>query len=128
MIVMDSKVETVGNTLDTLKLIVAVLIVGSGVVAFYLFAEQPLLYRVLGMLAGIGVATFIAYHTGKGQHIWGFFQGAQIEVRKVVWPTRQETVQTTLIVILMVIFIAIILWLLDMFLGWSIGSLMGRGG
>ncbi len=127
MIVMDSKVETVGNTLDTLKLIVAVLIVGSGVVAFYLFAEQPLLYRVLGMLAGIGIATFIAYQTNKGQQIWGFFQGAQIEVRKVVWPTRQETVQTTLIVILMVIFIAILLWLLDMFLGWSIGSLMGRG-
>ncbi len=124
---MNSKVETVGSTLDTLKLTVAVLIVGSGIVAFYIYAEQPLLYRVLGMLAGICIATLIAYQTSKGQKIWEFFQGAQIEVRKVVWPTRQETVQTTLIVILMVIFIAILLWLLDMFLGWSIGSLMGRG-
>ena len=51
----------------------------------------------------------------------------QIEVRKVVWPTRQETIQTTLIVVVMVIIVAIILWLLDMFLGWSIGLLMGHG-
>ena len=124
---MNSKVEPVTNTLDTLKLVVAVFIVGTAVGAFYYFAEQPLLFRVLGILVGIVIATFIAYQTDKGQQVWSFFQGAQIEVRKVVWPTRQETVQTTLIVILMVIFVAILLWLLDMFLGWSIGSLMGRG-
>ena len=124
---MNSKVETMGNTLDTVKLVVAVLIVSGGLVAFYFFAEQPLLYRVLGILTGIGIAIFIAYQTNKGRQVWSFFQGAQTEVRKVVWPTKQETVQTTLIVILMVIFVAILLWLLDMFLGWSIGSLMGRG-
>jgi len=125
---MSSKVETVDNKLDTVKLVVALLIVISAIAGFYFFADQSLLFRVIGILAAIGVAAIIALQTGKGREIWGFIQDSQIEVRKVVWPTRQETVQTTLIVILMVIFVAIILWLLDMFLGWSVGSLMGRGG
>ncbi len=125
---MSSKVEIVDNKLDTVKLVVALLIVISAIAGFYFFADQSLLFRVIGILAAIGVAAIIALQTGKGREIWGFIQDSQIEVRKVVWPTRQETVQTTLIVILMVIFVAIILWLLDMFLGWSVGSLMGRGG
>ncbi len=125
---MNLKVDTVGTRLDTAKLVVAVLIVLSAIGAFYIYAEQSLLLRVLGMLAALVIAAGIAFQTGKGRQIWGFFQDAQIEVRKVVWPTRQETAQTTLIVILMVIFIAIFLWMLDLFLGWSIGTLMGQGG
>lgn len=125
---MNSKVETVGTRLDTAKLVVALLIVLSAIGAFYIYAEQSLLLRVIGMLIAAAVASVIALQTDKGRQVWGFFQEAQIEVRKVVWPTRQETVQTTLIVILMVIFIAIFLWMLDLFLGWSIGELMGQGG
>ncbi len=125
---MNSNVETTSGTLDTIKLGLALLIAIAALVGFYFFADQSLLYRVLGLLAAAGVSVAIALQTEKGKHTWGYFQDAQIEVRKVVWPTRQETVQTTLIVIIMVILVAIILWLLDMFLGWSIGSLMGHGG
>jgi len=125
---MNSNVETTSGTLDTIKLGLALLIVIAALVGFYFYADQSLLYRVLGLLAAAGVSVAIALQTEKGRHIWGYFQDAQIEVRKVVWPTRQETVQTTLIVIVMVILVAIILWLLDMFLGWAIGSLMGHGG
>ncbi len=110
--------------MDTVKLAIALLIAVGAMVAFYLFPEQSILIRVGGLLLGAGVAVTIALQTDKGRNIWSFFHGAQIEVRKVVWPTRQETVQTTLIVILVVIVIAIILWVLDMFLGWTIGSLM----
>ena len=125
---MSSKVETAGALMDTVKLIIALLISVAVVAGFYIFADQSLLYRVAGLLAGAAISVVIALQTEKGRHIWGFFQDAQIEVKKVVWPTREETLQTTLIVILVVIVVAIILWLVDMFLGWSIGALMGQRG
>lgn len=125
---MNSNVDTTDGKLDTLKLSIALLITIAALAGFYIYAEQSLLYRVLGLLGMAGISIAIALQTNKGREIWGYFQDAQIEVRKVVWPTRQETVQTTLIVIGMVILVAIILWLLDMFLGWAIGSLMGHGG
>ena len=114
--------------LDTVKLGLSLIIAIAALGAFYFFADQSLLYRVIGLLTAAGISVAIALQTEKGRQIWGYFHDAQIEVRKVVWPTRQETLQTTLIVILMVVLVAIILWLLDMFLGWSIGALMGHGG
>ena len=125
---MNSKAETTGSKLDSLKLVVAVALILSATVVFYVYPDQSLLLRVLGLLAAVAIAALIALQTAKGRQIWSFFQDAQIEVRKVVWPTREETMQTTLIVILVVVVIAIFLWLLDMFLGWSIGQLLGRGG
>ena len=124
---MNSEIEAGSQKLDTFKLGLALLIIVAGLVCFYLFDDYSLLFRVIGLLVGVGVSVAIALQTVKGKEIWGYFRDAQIEVRKVVWPTRQETIQTTLIVIVMVILVAIILWLLDMFLGWSIGLVMGRG-
>ena len=114
--------------MDTFKLAIAVLIALSAVFGFYFFADQALWMRMAGLLGCASVAVVIALQTEKGRSIWLFFQDAQLEVRKVVWPTRQETLQTTMIVIIMVVVVAIILWLLDMFLGWSIRNLMGQGG
>ena len=125
---MNSKVETVSGVQETIKLLAALLIVLAAVVGFYVYADESTLVRVLALLAATGVSLFIALQTSKGRDCWAFLQDTQMVVRKVVWPTRQETIQTTLLVILMVIIVAIFLWLLDMFLGWSIGSLMGRGG
>ena len=124
---MSSNVGTVSVKFDTFKLALAVLIMLAAVVGFYLFAEESLLLRVGGLLAAVIVSAAVALQTEKGRGIWSFFQDAQIELRKVVWPTRQETVQTTLIVILVVIIVAVILWLLDMFLGWSVRNILGRG-
>jgi preprotein translocase subunit SecE len=122
---MNSKTDTAGGTLDTAKLVVAVLIAVSALTAFYIFAEQSLLYRVLGLLAAAGVAAAVALQTQKGRYLLEFIQDAQIETRKVVWPSRQETIHTTLIVLAVVVIVSFILWLLDMFLGWSIGLLIG---
>ena len=124
---MNSEIEAGSQKLDTFKRGLALLIIVAGLVCFYLFDDYSLLFRVIGLLVGVGISVAIALQTVKGKEIWGYFRDAQIEVRKVVWPTRQETIQTTLIVIVMVILVAIILWLLDMFLGWSIGLIMGRG-
>ena len=124
---MNSDIEAGSQKLDTFKLGLALLIIVAGLVCFYLFNDYSLLFRVIGLLVSVGISVAIALQTAKGKEIWGYFRDAQIEVRKVVWPTRQETIQTTLIVIVMVILVAIILWLLDMFLGWSIGLIMGHG-
>lgn len=125
---MNSKVETVNTRLDTVKLVVALLIVVGVIAAFYIFAEHSLLLRVLGLVGGAGLAAAIAMQTEKGRQIWGFFQDSQIEVRKVVWPTRDETLQTTLWVIVVVIVIALFMWGLDWALGTMISKLLTRGG
>lgn len=125
---MNSKVETESTALDTVKLAIALLIAVSAIAVFYMFSEYSTLYRVMGLIVAAGVSIAIAMQTEKGRYLWAFTQDAQIEVRKVVWPTRQETIQTTMIVVLVVVLVSIILWILDTFLGWSIGLLMGQGG
>lgn len=125
---MNTKVETIAVKLDILKLVIALLILASAVAAFYIFADESQLLRVVGLLAASGVAIAIALQTEKGRSIWAFIQDSQVEVRKVVWPTRQETLQTTAIVIIAVIVFAIILGILDWGLGATIESIIGKGG
>ncbi len=125
---MNSKVETKASAFDTVKLIIALLIVIGAVAGYYYFADQSHLYRVLGLLAAVAVAVAVVYQTDKGRRAWGFLHDSQIEVRKVVWPTKQETAQTTLIVIVMVFLVGLFLWLLDMFLSWIVQLVTGVGG
>lgn len=125
---MNSKVETEGSGLDTAKLAVAVTLLIGAVIAFYYFADHSLLLRVIGMLVAAGVALFIASQTAAGGRVLGFVSDARTEVRKVVWPTRQETFQTALIVFGVVIFMGIVLWLFDMLLLWAVRLLTGQGG
>ena len=124
---MNAKVETENSRFDTLKLGAALLLLAVAVVAFYRFDDQLLVLRVLGLLAAAGVAVFIAAQSSAGRNIIGFIGGARTEVRKVVWPTRAETTQTTLAVMVMVILVGIFLWLLDMVLLWAIQILTGQG-
>jgi preprotein translocase subunit SecE len=125
---MNAKVDAESSRLDSLKLAIAVLLVGGGIYAFYHFEDQHLVLRVLGLLAVVAIAVFIAAQSSLGRNVFGFITGAQNEVRRVVWPTRAETVQTTLAVVLMVFLVGIFLWLLDMVLLWAIQLLTGQGG
>ena len=124
---MNAKVETESSRFDTLKLGAALLLLVVAVVAFYRFDDQLLVLRVLGLLAVAGISIFIAAQSSIGKNIIGFIGGARTEVRKVVWPTRAETTQTTLAVMVMVILVGIFLWLLDMVLLWAIQMLTGQG-
>ena len=124
---MNAKVETESSRFDTLKLGTAVLLLAAAVVAFYRYDDQLLVLRVLGLLAVAGISIFIAAQSSAGRNIIGFISGAKTEVRKVVWPTRAETTQTTLAVMLMVVLVGIFLWLLDMVLLWAIQVLTGQG-
>ncbi|MGB5540692.1 MAG: preprotein translocase subunit SecE [Gammaproteobacteria bacterium] len=114
--------------MDSLKLWIGVLLLAGGIGAFYYFEDQLLVVRVLGLLAVAGVAVFIAAQSSMGKGVLGFVTGAQSEVRRVVWPTRAETVQTTLAVLFIVLLVGIALWLLDMVLLWAIKLLTGQGG
>jgi preprotein translocase subunit SecE len=119
-----SKTEQSTSAIDTFKLMTAVLVLLAGVVGFYYFEEESQLLRVLGMLAVAVIAFLIAATSDVGRRSLGFFKDARVEVRKVVWPTRQETLQTTIAVLFMVILVAIMLWLFDMFLGWGVSKLL----
>ena len=121
---MVSKTEQSSSAIDTFKLMLAVLVLIAGVVAFYYFEEESQLLRVLGMLGVAVIAFFIAASSDPGRRGLGFMRDARVEVRKVVWPTRQETLQTTIAVLFMVILVAIMLWLFDMLLGWGVSKLL----
>jgi len=122
---MSAKAEVRAATLDTLKLSVSVVLLLVGVGGFYYYADQSHLYRVLGLLAFTAVAIAISSTTAKGRAIWAFMQDARVEVRKMVWPSRAETVQTTLVVFVVVVVVGIFLWLLDMLLSWLVRFVIG---
>lgn len=121
---MATKVEQPTSGLDTVKLFTTLLILIAGVVGFYYFEDESQLLRVMGMLAVAGIAFFVVSTTDIGRRGLGFARDARVEVRKVVWPTRQETLQTTIAVLIMVFLVAIMLWLIDLALGSGIRSLL----
>ncbi|MAR78301.1 MAG: preprotein translocase subunit SecE [Gammaproteobacteria bacterium] len=97
----------------------------AAIVAFYYFSEIRLFYRVLGLLVVLGLASLVLYQTTFGKTIFVYVTESKVELKKVTWPTKQETTQTALGVIVIVVIIGILLWLLDMLLGWAIGTLYG---
>ena len=115
--------------LDKIKLLVAVLLIAAGIAGFYTFEEAyALLYRVIALVVVFIVAFGISLTTDVGFNAWNFGRSAVQEVRKAVWPTRQETIQATLMVMVLVIIVGIILWLFDMMLLATVQMLTGQGG
>ena len=108
------------NRADTYKLLAAGALILSALVAFYVFANHSLLVRVIGLLAAAGAAVAIALKTEVGAEALEFTQGARAELRKVVWPTRDETIRTTGVIIAVVIIISLILGLIDLILKWVV--------
>lgn len=122
---MNAKAEAKESRFDLLKwLLVAVLVVVA-VVGNQYFSAQPILYRVLGILVLAVIAAFLALQTAKGQAFFSLAKEARVEIRKVVWPSRQETTQTTLIVAAVVLVMALLLWGLDSLLGWLVSMIVG---
>ena len=107
------------------KLATAAALVLGALIAFYALADYSLLLRVIGLLVAVGVAIVIALRTERGAESLEFMQGARNEVRKIVWPTRAETIQTTLIVLVMVVVMGLLLWLFDVLLFWLVRLITG---
>lgn len=130
---MSAHAEDQGSSLDVVKLLVAVVLLMAGIAGFYYFENwqgQPVsvLLRVLGLLAVAVVAAVIALNSHSGKQLLGFLKDSRLEVRKMVWPTRAETIQTTLMVMVIVLILAIFLWGVDSLLGWGVKSLLEGGG
>ena len=125
---MSAHAESPASTLDTIKLALAALILAAGIGAFYYFGEVSQLLRVLGLLAVAGIAVAVALTSAPGRALWRFATDSRVELRKVVWPSRQETIQTTLIVLVVVLIVGIFLWLVDMLLLNIVKMLTGQGG
>jgi len=120
-----SKEAAQESKFDLLKWLVVVLLVAAGVVANSYYSDQSLLYRVVGLLVLAGVAGYVAYLTEKGKAFFVQLKEAKNEVRKVVWPTRQETWQTTLMVVAVVLIVGLALWGLDSLLSWIVSAVIG---
>ena len=125
---MNTQAEAQTPVFDIVKHVISVLLVITGVGAFYYFSEFPLLYRVIGLLVTAMFVLVLLFTTVLGRDLWAFFQESKQEVRKVVWPTRDETTRTTMLVFAMVLTVGFILWLLDMLLFWGVSHLTGQGG
>ena len=116
---------TAGSALDWLKWLVVTALMGGSVYGNWYFSDESLLIRVIALLGAAGVAVFVAIQTDRGRNTWNLIKEARIEIRRVVWPSNQETTQTTLVVLVLVLVFALILWGLDSLLSWFVSSVIG---
>jgi preprotein translocase subunit SecE len=125
---MSDKQATGAGALDTVKLAAALAILVGGIAGFYLLDSYPLAVRWVIVLAALAAGIWVALQSEKGRALWDFVSDSRIELRKVVWPTRQETLQTTLVVAVAVLVMGIFFWVLDWLLGALTRALTGQGG
>jgi preprotein translocase subunit SecE len=124
---METKVEEQPTFVDTAKLALAIVVVLAGLVGYYYFTDVNAFVRALGVIAALAVAAVVAFTSLQGRLLWKFIQGARVELNKVVWPTREETIQTTLVVLVVALFGGVFFWLLDLFLLWLTTRITGQG-
>lgn len=111
---------------DSLLLAAAAVLLVGAMFSFYYFADINALLRTLGLLVATGAALALAYQTALGRDVWSYIVGARTELRKVVWPSRQETVQATLMIAVVVLITALLLWGLDSLLLYGVKQLTGQ--
>ena len=109
---------------DKIKFALALLLLVAGVAGFYLLADQAMILRVLAVLVGLGCSASVAWQTEPGRQFFGFAKEATTEAKKVVWPSRKETLQTTGLVFAFVVVMALFLWLTDKSIEWVLYDLV----
>jgi len=115
-----------GSVLDIIKLLIAAAAIIGGLYSYYYYEfEVSLPLRVLMVLGGTGAGIAIAMMSAQGQRLWHFIQGSRVEIRKVVWPTKQETTQTAIAVLVFTLIMAVFFWLLDSGLLWLTRRFVG---
>jgi len=118
----------VAGMADKAKLTVAVLVVTAGVAAFYVLTDQPVWIRWAAVAVSLVLAAVVIAFSRYGTEFRRFVELARIELRKIVWPTREETGKMTAVVLMFVVVAGIFFWLLDLVLAWATKTLTGQGG
>lgn len=119
--------ETSASPMDIVLLALASLVVVASLVGYYYFEQAPVVLRALGIVLALGVSAALLYRTAIGQFLWQFMLGSRVEMRKVVWPTRQEATQTTLAVFFFLLVMSVFFWGLDFLLLFITRGIMGQG-
>ena len=117
-------VQAIGFALRENRLALAINLLVAGVGGFYLLSEQAMILRVLAVIAGLALAVVVAWKTEPGQRFFLFANESVLEAKKVVWPTRKETMQTTGAVFAFVVVMAVFLYLTDKSLEWVLYDLV----
>ena len=117
--------ESQSGVLDIIKLLMAAGVLVGGLYGYYYLIEWSLPLRVLLVLGGLIAGVAVAMTSVQGQRLWAFIQGSRVEIRKVVWPTKQETTQTAIAVFVFTLVMALFFWGLDSFLLWLTRTLVG---
>ncbi len=112
---------------DKVKAAAAGVLAAGGIAAYYVLAAQPAWQRWLAVVAGIVLALAVLVWSQYGRSFWQFVLDSRVELRKVVWPSRQETGMTTLVVFGFVIIAGLFFWTLDLVLAWATKALSGQG-
>jgi preprotein translocase subunit SecE len=113
---------------DKVKIAAAILLVAAGVAGFYYLSQSPMIVRVISVLAGFVAGGLVFWMSEPGRQFHGYAQESVAETKKVVWPTRKETLQTTGIVFVFVVVMALFLWAVDSSLLWVVRKLLGQSG
>ena len=114
------------GVLDILKLLISAALLVGGLYGYYFYENDLALpLRVLLVLGGTGAGIAVAMTSTQGQRLWHFIQGSRVEIRKVIWPTRQETTQTAIAVFVFTFILALFFWALDSGLLWLTRKLVG---
>jgi len=114
---------------DNVMWALGLLVLLAGVFGFFRYSGEVMtLIRVVGLLVAAGVAVALVVRTERGRDMFSFLRETDVERRKVVWPTRQETLQTTLMVLVITVIVAILLFIMDTIFGWIVRQLIGGGG
>jgi preprotein translocase subunit SecE len=124
---MTEQVQQGATPLDAAKLAAGVAILAAGIAGFYLLAEQPIWLRWIIVLAALAAGALVGLQSYQGKTFWSFVQSSRIELRKVVWPNRQETMQVTIVVFAMILVLGLFFWGLDSLLGALTRWLTGQG-
>ncbi|MFM8341533.1 MAG: preprotein translocase subunit SecE, partial [Methylomonas sp.] len=127
IIIMNAQVEEATSVSDIVKLLLSPVLIVLGVVGFYYFNDFQFLYRVVALFVIVAVSIVIMFTTAKGQSVLSFILESKQEFKRIVWPTRDEAVRTTLLVFVMVTIVGFMLWFLDMLFFSAVQFLMNQG-